>query len=62
MNTYLAIITTVLVVTQIIRVIQNTLQLKRQNKLIKRQLSDINDITQEDLDNQRKVYRMLVEI
>lgn len=32
MNTYLAIITTVLVITQIIRVTQNTIQLRKYNK------------------------------
>ena len=32
MNTYLAIITTVLVVTQVIRVTQNAIQLRRQVK------------------------------
>lgn len=36
MNTYLAIITTVLVITQIVRLIQNTVQLYRQNVLFKK--------------------------
>ena len=38
MNTYLAIITTVLVITQIVRLIQNAVQLHRQNILFKEQL------------------------
>ena len=61
MNTYLAIITTVLVLTQIIRLIQNHVQLHRQNVLFKKQLGEIEDITQEDLDIQRKAYRLIVE-
>lgn len=61
MNTYLAIITTVLVITQIIRVIQNRIQLHRQNVLFQKQLGQIEDVTQEDLDRQRKAYRLIVE-
>ena len=44
MNTYLAIITTVLVITQVIRVAQNTIQLHRQNVLYKKQLKEVADI------------------
>lgn len=63
MNIYLAIITTVLVVTQIIRLIQNAVQLHRQNILFKEQLGQLADtkITEEDFDTQRKAYRMVVE-
>lgn len=61
MNTYLAIITTVLVITQIIRLIQNTIQLRRQDVLFKEQLGQIHDLTQEDFDIQRKAYRLIVE-
>ena len=63
MNTYLAIITTVLVVTQIIRLIQNAVQLHRQNILFKKQLGDLADCepTKEDFDRQRKAYRLIVE-
>ena len=61
MNNYLAIITTILVVTQIIRLIQNAVQLRRQNVLFKKQLGQIDDISQEDLDIQRKAYRLMVE-
>lgn len=59
MNTYLTIITTVLVLTQVIRITQNHIQLRRQNKLFKAQLGQIDDITQDDLDMQKDVYRML---
>lgn len=59
MNVYLAIITTALVITQIIRVSQNAVQLHRQNKLIKAQLGQISDITEDDLQMQRETYRLL---
>ena len=61
MNTYLAIITTVLVLTQIIRLVQNAVQLHKQNVLFKKQLGQIDDVTQEDLDIQRKAYKLMVE-
>lgn len=63
MNIYLAIITTVLVVTQIIRLIQNAVQLHRQNVLFKKQLGDLADCepTKEDFETQRKAYRLAVE-
>lgn len=61
MNIYLAIITTVLVATQIIRLIQNSIQLRRQHILFKEQLGQIQDVTQEDFDIQRKAYRLIVE-
>lgn len=61
MDTYLAIITTALVATQIIRLIQNAVQLYRQNVLFKKQLGQIEDVTQEDLEVQRKAYRLMVE-
>lgn len=37
MNVYLVIITTVLVLTQVIRIAQNAIQLKRQDTLFKKQ-------------------------
>lgn len=61
MNTYLTIMVTVLVVTQIIRITQNTIQLRRQNKLFEAELGQIDDITQEDLDIQRRAYRSIVD-
>lgn len=59
MNTYLAIITTVLVITQIIRLLQNTISLNRQNKLIKAQLDEIGGITDDDLDRKLEIDKML---
>ena len=62
MNTYLAIITTVLVITQIVRLIQNAVQLHRQNVLFKKQLGHLADCnpTKQDFENQRKAYRLIV--
>lgn len=63
MNTYLAIITTVLVITQIIRVIQNTIQLRKQDILFKKQLKELSnmELTERDFETQRKAYRLAVE-
>ena len=61
MNTYLAIITTVLVLTQIIRVTQNAISLKRQEQALNRQLAWLNKnyVTEEDFDNQRTSFCLL---
>ena len=61
MNTYLAIITTVLVITQIIRVTQNAIQLNIQNKKIENTLAWIrdNNITEKDFETQREVFYLL---
>ena len=62
MNIYLVIITTVLVVTQIIRLIQNAIQLRRQNILFKEQLGQLAEMemTESDFETQRKAYRLIV--
>ena len=62
MNTYLAIITTVLVITQIVRLIQNAVELHRQNILFKEQLGHLAGCnpTEQDFENQRKAYRLIV--
>ena len=62
MNTYLAIITTVLVITQIVRLIQNAVQLHRQNIMFKEQLGHLADCnpTEQDFENQRKAYQLIV--
>lgn len=62
MNTYLAIITTVLVVTQIIRLLQNTISLIRQNKLIKAQLDELGEITDNDLNRKLEIDKMLITL
>ena len=63
MNTYLIIITTVLVATQIIRITQNAIQLHRQNEKIGQTLKWIedNDISERDFEIQREVFYMLHE-
>lgn len=61
MTIYLAIITTLLVITQIIRVVQNSIQLYHINKKYEKQLAWIKDydITNRDFDIQRDVFYML---
>ena len=63
MTTYLTIITTTLVVTQIIRVTQNHISLRRQNVLYKKQLEELVEleIRKEDFENQRRFYKLAVE-
>ena len=63
MNIYLAIITTVLVATQIVRMIQNAVQLHKQNILFKEQLGQLAECnpTEQDFETQRKAYRLIVE-
>jgi hypothetical protein len=63
MNTYLAIITTALAITQILRVIQNNIQLRRQKILFEKQLKELADmeLTERDFETQRKAYRLIVE-
>ena len=50
MNTYLAIITTALVITQIIRLVQNTIQLRKQDVLFKKQLKELSDMELTEMD------------
>ena len=63
MNTYLTIMVTVLVTTQIIRITQNHIQLRRQRKEIDKDLAWIrdNDISEHDFDVQREVFYLLRE-
>lgn len=61
MEIYLAIITTVLVATQLIRLIQNAISLKRQEQAVSRQLAWLNKnyVTEEDFVNQRTAFCLL---
>ena len=61
MNTYLAIITTVLVLTQIVRVTQNAIQLHNQEKHISKDLAWLkdNDISEKDFIVQRQCFYLL---
>lgn len=55
---YLIVMTTVLVATQIIRVMQNTIQLVRQNKMIKKETDRLGDVTDEDMAMHREFYKL----
>ena len=60
---YLTIITTVLVLTQVIRITQNHISLRRQKVIFEAQLGELVDagVTKEDFEMQRKAYRLIVE-
>lgn len=55
---YLIVMTTVLVATQIIRVTQHTIQLVRQNKMIKKETDRLGDVTDEDMAMHREFYKL----
>ena len=57
---YLQIVVTVILLTQLTRAIQNGISLYRQNKTFKEACGQLSDVTQEDMDNQRKAYRLMV--
>ena len=61
MNVYLAIMTTVLVLTQVVRITQNAIQLRRQEKAIAKDLAWLKDrdISERDFDVQRDCYYLL---
>lgn len=60
-NGYLAVMTTILVITQVIRVMQNTIRLVHSGKALKTQLGSIENITDEDINNQREAYNLVVK-
>lgn len=55
---YLIVMTTALVETQIIRVTQNTIQLVKQNKMIKKEIVRLGDVTDEDMAMHREFYKL----
>lgn len=61
MTTYLVIMVTVLVATQIVRIIQNTINLSMQNREVKREIEWIQEreVKKEDFDCQREVMYLL---
>ena len=63
MDKYLVIITTVLVITQVIRITQNTISLYRNNVLYKKQLGELADLQlkKDDFEYQKQAYRLIVE-
>lgn len=62
MEKYLTFITTTLVVTQILRVAQNAINLHRQNQIVRAQLDEIGEVTDEDMRRKIMIDKMLVEI
>ena len=58
---YLQVIVTLILVTQAARTIQNGISLYRQDKAFKESVGQLSDITQEDLENQRYAYRLMIE-
>ncbi len=61
MNIYIAIIGTFLAVCEIIRVIQNYINLRHQNKVFESECGHLSDITEQDLQTQREAYRLIVQ-
>ena len=63
MNIYLTIMVTALVLTQIIRVTQNHISLRRQEMALRRDLAWIKraEPTEQDFENQREAFRLLRE-
>lgn len=63
MTTYLTIMITILVATQIVRIIQNAISLHRQEKEIKKNIAWVKDVelTPADFENQKEVYKLLRE-
>lgn len=63
MNIYLTIITTALVITQIIRTTQNAIELRRQKKQFDKTIGwfNDNDISERDFEVQREVFYELLD-
>lgn len=63
MNTYLTIMVTILVATQIIRITQNHISLFRQEKEVKKVCGWVleNDVSEVDFEIQRKTFYLLYE-
>ena len=63
MDKYLVVITTVLVITQVIRITQNAISLYRQKIEFKKNLGELAEweVKKEDFEMQRKAWRLIVE-
>ena len=61
MNTYLTIMVTILVATQLIRITQNSISLYRQERQIKKNVGWLKDnyVTERDFNVQRSCFYML---
>ena len=62
MDKYLAVTTTVLIISQVIRIIQNAINLHRQRIAFERDVKHLKDIevSKEDFALQKKCYRLIV--
>lgn len=63
MDKYLVIVTTILVISQVIRITQNAINLHRQKIMFERDLKGLSDLelTKEDFRMQQRFYRLAVE-
>ena len=61
MTIYLTIITTVLVATQIIRIVQNSISLHRYKKVTQAEINRLGKVEDEDIEMQKEAYRLIVE-
>ena len=57
---YIAIILSFILVTQIIRVTQNGINLYRNSKIVDREVERLGGVSNEDLEIQKKAYRLIV--
>ena len=57
---YIAIILSLILVTQIIRVTQNGINLYRNSKIVDREVERLGGVSNEDLEIQKKAYRLIV--
>lgn len=63
MDKYLAVTTTILIISQVVRVIQNAINLHRQRKEFEHNIGHLKDLeaTKEDFRMQQRFYRLAVE-
>ncbi len=57
---YIAIILSLILVTQIIRVTQNGINLYRNSKIVDREVERLGGVSNEDLETQKEAYRLIV--
>jgi len=60
MTIYLVIITTVLVLTQVIRIVQNSISLHRYKKVAQAEINRLGKVEDEDIEMQKEAYRLIV--
>lgn len=57
---YISIILSLILVTQIIRVTQNGINLYRNSKIVDREVERLGGVSNEDLETQKEAYRLIV--